>query len=146
LVRPLDKNQLAAELESNNLPSVEKVLSLRDKINKVSGMTLQQMWEWLCPETTYDRTNLLPALQLLDRLCEMSQGKNPILSLRAHYFMRAISGLYACANENCDGANPALPIYGHLTTYKASVCPKCGVPLLEIVQCKRCGGFVSYGM
>lgn len=145
LVRPLDKNQLAAELESNNLPSVEKVLSLRDKINKVSGMTLQQMWEWLCPETTYDRTNLLPALQLLDRLCEMSQGKNPILSLRAHYFMRAISGLYACANENCDGANPALPIYGHLTTYKASVCPKCGVPLLEIVQCKRCGGFVLMG-
>ena len=145
LVRPLDKNQLDSDLRANNLPSVDKVLSLRDKINNVSGMTLQQMWEWLCPETAFDRTNLLPALQLLDKLCEMSQGSTPILSLRAHYFMRAISGLYACANENCNGVNPAIPMYGHLTTYKASVCPKCGVPLLEIVQCKRCGGFVLMG-
>lgn len=145
LVRPLDKKQLASDLKENNLPSVEKVLSLRDKINNVSGMTLQQMWEWLCPETVFDKTNLLPALQLLDKLCEMSQGSTPVLSLRAHYFMRAISGLYACANENCNGVNPAIPMYGHLTTYKASVCPKCGVPLLEIVQCKRCGGFVLMG-
>lgn len=145
LVRSLDKNQLASDLRTNNLPSVEKVLSLREKINNVSGMTLQQMWEWLCPETAFDRTNLLPALQLLDKLCEMSQGSTPVLSLRAHYFMRAISGLYACANENCNGVNPAIPMYGHLTTYKASVCPKCGVPLLEIVQCKRCGGFVLMG-
>lgn len=145
LVRPLDKNQLDSDLRANNLPSVDKVLSLRDKINNVSGMTLQQMWEWLCPQDVFDRTNLLPALQLLDKLCEMSQGSTPVLSLRAHYFMRAISGLYACANENCNGVNPAIPMYGHLTTYKASVCPKCGVPLLEIVQCKRCGGFVLMG-
>lgn len=145
LVRPLDKDQLAVELKANNLPSVDNVLSLRDKINKVSGMTLQQMWEHLCPDTTFDRADLIPALQLLDRLCEMSQGKTPVLSLRAHYFMRSINGLYACANENCDSANPASPIYGHLTTYKASVCPKCGVPLLEIVQCKRCGSFVLMG-
>lgn len=55
LVRPLDKNQLDSDLRANNLPSVDKVLSLRDKINNVSGMTLQQMWEWLCPETAFDR-------------------------------------------------------------------------------------------
>lgn len=145
LVKPLDKNALEKDLRENDLPSVEKVISLRDKINEVSGMTLQQMWEWLCPEIPFDKYNLLPALQLLDKLCEMSQGNTPVLSLRAHYFMRAISGLYACANENCAGANPAIPMYGHLTTYKASVCPKCGVPLLEIVQCKRCGGFVLIG-
>ena len=145
LVRPLDKDELASELKKNNLPSVDKVLSLRDKINKVPGMTLQQMWEWLCPDTPYNKEKLLPALQLLDKLCEMSQGNNPILSLRAHYFMRAISGLYACANADCQGGNPAVPMYGHLTTYKASVCPECGVPLLEIVQCKRCGGFILMG-
>lgn len=145
LVKPLNKHTLAAELEQNNLPKVERVISLRNKINEVPGMTLQQMWEWLCPETPFDKTNLLPALSLLDRLCEMSQGNNPVLSLRAHYFMRAISGLYACANENCKGGNQAQPIYGHLTTYKASMCSECGVPLLEIVQCKRCGGFILMG-
>lgn len=145
LVRSLDEKELASELQKNNLPSTDKVLSLRDKINKVPGMTLQQMWEWLCPEIPYNKENLLPALQLLDKLCEMSQGSNPVLSLRAHYFMRAISGLYACANIDCKGVNPAIPMYGHLTTYKASVCPDCGVSLLEIVQCKRCGGFVLMG-
>lgn len=145
LVRPLDEQQLAADLKSRNLPSVEKVLTLRKKINEVAGMTLQQMWEWLCPDMPYTQGNLLPALRLLDNLCEIAQGKNPVLSLRAHFFMRAISGLYACANENCSGANDAQPIYGHLTTYKASVCSCCNAPLLEIVQCKRCGGFVLMG-
>lgn len=145
LVRPLDKDQLASDLLEKNLPSVERVLSLRDKINEVSGMTLQQMWEWLCPEEPYSKSNILSTLRLLDELCEMSQGSNPVLSLRAHYFMRAINGLYACANQSCKGANQAVPLYGHLTTYKASVCPECGMPLLEIVQCKRCGGFVLMG-
>ena len=145
LVKPLDEKALAAELDRNKMPKVERVISLRKKINEVAGMTLQQMWEWLCPEVPYNKRNLLPALSLLDSLCEMSQGTTPVLSLRAHFFMRAISGLYACANDNCRDINPALPLYGHLTTYKASVCPECGVPLLEIVQCKRCSGFILMG-
>lgn len=145
LVSPVDINVLKSELEQHNLPSVEKVLSLREKINNVPGMTLQQMWEWLYPEIPFSREKLLPALQLLDKLCEMSQNNTPILSLRAHYFMRSISGLYACANKDCKGVNPSLPLYGHLTTYKSSVCTECGVPLLEIVQCKRCGGFILMG-
>ena len=145
LVRPLDKSQLENVLRENNLPSADKVITLRDKINNVTGMTLQQMWEWLRPESPFDNHNPTPALRLLDELCEISQGNNPVLSLRAHFFMRAISGLYACANENCDGANSAIPLYGHLTTYKAAVCPHCNAPLLEIVQCKRCGGFVLMG-
>ena len=128
LVRQLDKDRLATELKNKNLPSLERVLSLREKINSVSGMTLQQIWEWLCPESPFDNNNLLPALKLLDDLCEISQEKNPVLSLRAHFFMRAINGLYACANENCGGANTAIPLYGHLTTYKASVCSCCNAP------------------
>ena len=145
LVKPIDKFALDNDLKANNLPSVEKVLTLRNKINEVPGMTLQQMWEWLCPNTPFNKNNILSALQLMDKLCEMSQDGTPVLSLRAHFFMRAISGIYACANEKCPDANQALPIYGHLTTYKASVCPKCGAPLLELVQCKRCGGFILMG-
>lgn len=144
LVPPLDEEQLAAELRNRNLPPVDKVLSLRNKINEVSGMTIQQIWEWLYPERAYNKDSILPALRILDQLCEMRQGDVPVLSLRAHYFMRSINGLYACANSNCDEANTAMPIYGHLTTYKSSIC-KCGAPLLELVQCKRCGGFVLMG-
>ena len=145
LVRTLDEQQLENELNAQQLPPIDRVLSLRNKINEVAGMTLQQMWEWLCPDCPFDKQNPLPALHLIDQLCELSQGDNHVLSLRGHFFMRAISGLYACANENCSGANSANPLYGHLTTYKASVCPHCNAPLLEIVQCKRCGGFVLMG-
>lgn len=145
LVPTLDRDELETELRIKKLPSVDRVLSLREMINKVAGMTLQQMWEWLYPDTTYDHNNLIPALKVLDALCDIKQMSKPLLSLRAHFFMRAISGLYACANEQCTAANNALPIYGHLTTYKASVCSYCGAPLLEIVQCKRCGGFVLMG-
>lgn len=143
LVPTLDESKLSAELSNNNLPSLRRVMSLREKINEVPGMSLRQLWEWLRPELSYDQSKIIPALQLIDRLCEIHIDGKPLMSLRAHFFMRSISGLYACANENCVGTS-GTP-YGHLTTYKASVCPKCGAPLLEIVQCKRCGGFILMG-
>ncbi len=141
LVPEINGSQLKSELFNTGLQvKAEVVLSLRKKINDVAGMTLQQMWQWLCPSESYD---IIKALELLDKLCELQiDGKN-VLSLRAHFFMRAISGLYACANEECKGTSGTQ--YGHLTTYKASVCPNCGKPLLEIVQCKRCGSFVLMG-
>lgn len=145
LVKPLDESLLSDELSKNGLPATEKVLTLRKKINEVAGITLQQAWEWLNPDKPYDKGNPLPALKQLDQLCEMYQGDIPVLSLRAHFFVRSITGLYACANEKCSGANKERSIYGRLTTVKSTVCPECDAPLLEIVQCKRCNGFVLMG-
>ena len=145
LVRNLDEQQLERNLQERNLPAVDRVISLRNKINDVSGMTLQQMWEWLLPDRPYDKNNPIPALELLDELFEMRQEDNPVLSLRGHFFMRSINGIYACANPDCTGVNGSVPLYGHLTTYKSSLCPHCGAPLLEIVKCKRCNSFVLMG-
>lgn len=142
IVRPLDEHTLTQELQTQGLPSFEKVSSLRNKINEVPGMTLQQIWDWLRPDSQF---NTLEALKLIDCLCEMVFDGIPVLSLRAHFFMRTINGIYACANRKCAGANKCVPLFGHLTTYKASVCPDCGEPLLEIVQCKKCGEFVLMG-
>lgn len=141
LVPQLDKGKLADELRKDlSLPSPERVLQFRKKINNVPGMTLNQIWGCLMPEKAYDVQN---ALQLVDKLCELRIDGTPAMSLRAHFFMRAISGLYACANPKCKGGN-GTP-FGHLTTYKSSVCPDCGAPLLEIVQCKRCGSYILMG-
>lgn len=140
LVPEIDESKLDAELRSHSLPSVDRVVSLRRKINEVPGMKLQQLWEWLRPKEEYD---MQKALRTVDDLCELKVDDKPVMSLRAHFFMRSISGLYACANPNCKGTSSTH--YGHLTTYKASVCPDCGAPLLEIVQCKRCGSFVLMG-
>lgn len=144
LVPELDKEELGRQLAGNDLAriDIDKVLSLRTKINEVSGMTLQQMWERLCPEEQFEESK---ALQLIDKLCEIKQDNKPVLSLRAHFFMRAIGGLYACANEKCPEHNTAVPQYGFITTNKATVCPHCGAPLLELVQCKRCNSFVLMG-
>ena len=141
LVPQIDGGLLHKELKNNEIQvKAEYVRTLREKINEVAGMTLQQMWQWLCPGENYE---LSKALTLLDKLCETTVDGKVLLSLRAHFFMRAISGLYACANDKCKGTS-GTP-YGHLTTYKSSVCPECGKPLLEIVQCKRCGSFVLMG-
>lgn len=136
----LDIDSLDIELRNKNLPSVQRVMTLRKKINSISGMSLKDMWTSLMGSTPY---NVEKALTLLDALCDIKQGKNAVLSLRAHFFMRSISGLYGCVNEKCRETSGTA--YGHLTTYKASVCPGCGSPLLEIVQCKRCDSFLMMG-
>ena len=142
LVKPLNPIELSAELDANNLPDLDKVLSLRDKINSVPAMTIREIWDWLRPGEEF---KLRPALQLIDKLCELKLNDNPVLSLRGHFFLRAISGLYACANPNCKGVNHGIPLYGHLTSYQGTKCPDCGAPLIELVQCKRCGGFELMG-
>lgn len=142
LVPNIDRTELDQQLRENHLHiSADKLLSLRDKINKVDGMSLRQIWDWFGPQESYSP---LSALKLVDRLCELRVEDKVVMSLRAHFFMRAISGLYACANENCHGSS-GTP-YGHLTTYKSAVCPDCGKPLLELVQCKRCNSFALMGV
>lgn len=142
LVPAIDRNDLENALAEKHIRvSADKLISLRNKINTTAGMSLRQIWDWFGPQEYYSP---LGALNLIDRLCELKVGGKTAMSLRAHFFMRAITGLYACANENCHGSS-GTP-YGHLTTYKSAVCPDCGKPLLELVQCKRCNSFVLMGV
>ena len=143
IIPDIDPVALAERINSEGLPSIEKVLELRRRINVRSGMSLGEIWNILCPQQPFQRSLTLEALRLLDKLCDISVDGNPLLSLRAHLFMRTVNGLYACGNPSCPGSSETL--YGHLTTYKASVCPHCGEPLLEILQCKRCNSFILSG-
>ena len=142
LVPTIEKSELKNALSEKHIHvSTDKLIALRNKINEVEGMSLRQIWDWFGPQEMYSP---LGALNLIDSLCELRAGDKVVMSLRAHFFMRALSGLYACANENCHGSS-GTP-YGHLTTYKAAVCPNCGKPLLELVQCKRCNSFILMGV
>lgn len=146
IIPEVDKQQLAAALNNSpEMPAAERVIALRDRINSVPGLELRQIWDSLYPDKEY---YILAALKLLDELCELKVGDSPVLSLRAHFFMRTVNGLYACANPDCSGkcaADGSPSLYGHLTTYKSSVCPHCGVPMVEVVQCKGCKGFALMG-
>lgn len=140
LLPTLDEKQLAADLASRHLPAAKDVLRLRETINTKSGMTLNQIWKALGKQEEFEVNE---ALRLVDELCELKQGKNAVLSLRAHFFMRTVNGLYACGNESCSGSS-GTP-FGHITTSKSTICECCGRPLLELVQCKRCSSFILMG-
>ena len=139
----IDPVKLAGRLQAEGLPEIQRVLKIRQQINTLPGMSLGNIWDTLCPETPFHPSRTPEALALLDKLCDISIDGKALLSIRAHLFMRTINGLYACANPSCSGST-GTP-YGYLTTYKASVCPHCGQPLLEILQCKRCNSFILSG-
>lgn len=126
------------------LPNMDsdRVLALREGINNRPGMTLTDIWNALYGNM--DGYTIEEALNIIDTLCETKVGDAPVLSLRAHYFMRTINGLYTCVNPECNNAERPLTPIGRLTTYQSSRC-SCGAPLLEVKQCKRCGTFEVCG-
>lgn len=90
-------------------------------------------------------TNRHEMLELLD-LC--SQAKNeksePFLPLRGHLFHRTLSGIWACANVNCNGKiNTGLDdekwAFGAIFLERHEHCPYCKTPVFELVQCDECG-------
>lgn len=84
-------------------------------------------------------------LQLLD-LCTsaVSQKGEPLLPLRCHFFQRALSGLWVCANSACTGRrqtpldDPDWP-FGKVFLERREQCDTCGSRAYELVQCRGCG-------
>lgn len=131
-------------LDENHLEfSVANILKVRDQINNCSGMSLKDIWSVI--HGSVEGFDMLSALEEIDKLCELNDLRNnPLLSLRAHFHMRTINGLYTCVNPNChcnaDGAQ-----YRHLTSIAGTTCKNCNSPLLEVIQCKECGQFLISG-
>lgn len=143
IVPSIDSTKLSKRLHDEDLPDLSRVLKLRHDINSCPGMSLENIWSILRPDVPYSRFLIPEALSLIDRLCDITVDDKQLFAVRAHMFMRAVSGIWGCANPSCSDSS-GTP-YGHLTTYKASVCPHCGAPLLEILQCKRCNSFILSG-
>lgn len=68
-----------------------------------------------------------------------------LLPSRAHYFVRAISGVYVCVNPNCNRHKKERIGLGSLTTYQNTNCPECKAKMLEIATCPSCGGTIIVG-
>lgn len=140
-VKKLQKTAVQTALAAKGLSSINAgdVLRLRDLVND-HPMTLSSMMN----ELKTGGISVENALDILDALCEISLGKDNLLMLRGHFFMRTISGLYACVNEHCAGAGEYRHTgFVYLTTYKGDGrCPHCGAPLFELVQCGDCKEFI----
>lgn len=77
-----------------------------------------------------------------------SAGTGPqSVPLRAHMFVRAVRGLWACCNPTCAGVpenDHAGRTVGQIVAVPASTCPACGSRVLELLYCYDCGD-VSLG-
>lgn len=84
-------------------------------------------------------------LKFLD-LCAQAKSDNqePFLPLRGHLFHRTINGIWACANNQCQGRdNTALDDerwpFGAVFLERRVHCSHCQMPVFDLVQCGECG-------
>lgn len=139
VVPELEENDISALLPENL--DASNVLNLRKELNDTSALSLGDIYRLLY-NAKFDGTqkSILQALKDLDTLCETSIGKDskdvPVLSMRAHFFMRNITNIYACINPECSHYKESP--FGHLTFELANKCPHCGSTLFEVVKCSHC--------
>ena len=136
---------LQQELSSKglNIPSAA-ILQLRQKINDKPFLSSNQIWDIVFNGKPFNVSDIPELLELLDVLCEMSwmngNSREYLLMLRAHFFMREPSGLYACLNPDC--SHHACSPMGYVTSIDSQTCPHCGAPLFELIQCRSCQEFM----
>lgn len=74
----------------------------------------------------------------------VNEQEEAFLPLRAHFFHRTLSGLWACANSTCPGRSktrlddPRWP-FGAVFLERRERCYRCESPVFELVQCGECG-------
>jgi len=82
-----------------------------------------------------------------DFITQLSRAERPkpgngeserLLPLRIHAFERSVPGVWACLNPACGPSIPDWP-FGRLFSERADICPDCGSPALEILNCVECG-------
>ena len=123
--------------------SSSNVMKVRQHINECSGLSLRTIWNEL--HGSMDGYTTITALEELDNLCELSDSRGkPVLSLRAHFHMRTIDGLYTCVNPSCK-CNTNNKGYRNITSFAGTSCEHCNSTMLELIQCKECGQFMISG-
>lgn len=140
-VAVIPEQDLQNALDADNVGvNAKDVLILRDKVKNEGSIAIEDIWNILCPKTPF---SVEEALALIDKLCEMKVNGEVVMSLRGHFFLRNISGIFACTNPACPhhGDSPL----GSITSIPGTVCPHCEGTLLEVVQCKSCGEHLLSG-
>tara|TARA_R110002049_G_scaffold1346_1_gene10226 strand:- start:1790 stop:7675 length:5886 start_codon:yes stop_codon:yes gene_type:complete len=76
--------------------------------------------------------------EIIDWLGDQKIENENILPLRGHFFARAISGIFACTNPECNEEGPRIwNSLGRITSYKEITCG-CGHPMYELKSCRSC--------
>jgi len=126
--------------------SENDIIQLRNQLNAdVKSLSLDEICQTLGFEGTTEEK-----LELIDMLSTKGSAQTKgestaLLPIRAHFFGRSISGLYACTNPNCPQYHRNHIDIGTLTSFASQTCPHCGGKMLEVVRCNSCGEFLLQG-
>lgn len=152
VIPDLEKNTLQQQLNILNQKhgtelTVKAVDRLRKKLNERVALSAEEIANdsGLKSNLQEDRLSLIDDLSTeVPNLG--GKGKNlAVLPTRAHFFMRAISGLYACVNSECKNKTSKSLGLGNFTTYQNAKCPHCGGNMVEVASCTDCGEFLVVG-
>lgn len=129
--------------------TINDIEKLRSKLNSNPVLKTKDIVNQFDSVLTKDTTK---SLEIIDSLGNKIDGLNKadgttaaLLPSRAHYFIRSISGVYACVNPECSRHKKIRIDLGNLTTYQNVNCPTCKSKMLEVATCPSCGGTVVVG-
>lgn len=138
----LEKRLLEINQEHQCNLSVSSVKKLRQKLNGSSALSASEIGKI----AGLNSNSLESQLALVDELGnKISSGNDlAILPTRAHFFIRAINGIYSCVNPKCKSKDDKLGL-GTFTTYQSAKCPHCSGNMVEIASCPNCGELLIVG-
>ncbi len=122
--------------------TVSSVEKMRQKLNESSSLSASEIGKI----AKLDSDSLEEQLSLIDELGNktLSENRLALLPTRAHFFIRAINGIYSCVNPKCRPQGDRLGL-GNFTTYQSAKCPRCGGNMVEIASCSNCGELLIVG-
>ena len=126
-------------------PVARKIRKLFTEDRQGNAVRLSKVCETLFgASASITKAQQLEALRWLDLLsgtCRQTDGES-FLPLRAHFFHQTLSGIWACADKNCEKREGSLRDdawpYGALYMEPRKRCA-CGSPAYEVVSCSDCG-------
>lgn len=143
-VNPVDIGTVESLLKPTKLTvAASDVLVLRQRLNDQPFLSASEIWNILFKGRPFMTECIPELLKTLDTLCDIfpvGTTQEFLLMMRAHFFMREPSGLFACLNPNCPhhGDSPL----GYITGIDGQTCPHCGSPLFELCECRSCQEFM----
>jgi len=129
--------------------SFSDIERLRKKLNNSPVLSAREIVK---PIDSAISKDTIKSLEVIDALADKVDGLNKadgkpaaLLPCRAHFFIRSISGIYACVNPECTRHKKTRIGIGNLTTYQNTDCPVCKSRMLELATCPSCGGAIVAG-
>lgn len=128
--------------------TIQDIECLRKRLNTSPALKASEIAKLVDNKISKD---MIKSLELINAFGDKIESLNKngsdgaLLPSRANFFIRSISGLYACVNTECKKDKGKRVSIGSFTTYQSTNCPVCKSRMLEVATCPSCGGTILVG-